>query len=71
MFLISFKIYFKDTREENKYTGMAWKNDLIKTSLLAKFSGLRVQFESLFLILSNNSDHDSFLTIESANKDPK
>ena len=49
---------FRAERIDNRYMGIACKTDLIKTNLLGKFRGLRVQLVSFCFILSKSSSQD-------------
>ena len=46
---------FRAERTKNMYMGIACKTDLIKTNLLGKFRGLRVQLVSFCFIRSRRS----------------
>ena len=62
---------FGAKRIENRYIGIACKTDLIRTILLGKFKGLRVQLVSFCFILSRSSIQDTLFYLHGLRGTPR
>ena len=63
MLLMSLKTDFGAVKTKNRYIGKSWRTNLIKTNLLGRFKGLRVQLANLAFILSSRSCQETYLIV--------